>query len=522
MSVAEVRYLLHADVEVVQLPDDDEVLVGRRGSRNPPQLVSRDAMALAECFRSPRTLVDGVIAYCAASGAEPLATLDAAFGVLVALTRSEVLVADGGAPAERLRERHQVGEQVGPATITDRVRVLRDSEIWRAVLADGTRVVVKVVDDEVHGPGLVRRELTALERGQRAPVPRLVWHESSPTGGTLVLSEVEGEAADLATLTADDDGRRRIALAVVDAYVALHACGVLHGDVHPGNVLVTPDAEVGIIDFGLATAEGEPSPRTAGGEYLDPAAAAALRADRTPGTLDEAAEQYAVAAMVYRLLTGSAPLDLACERVEALRRIAEDRPRPFVGVGVAPWLAVERVLRRALAVDPAHRYRSLRTFRTALLWATATPREMAEPPAADLLDAVGVLDVDGPAWASADDERAAHVGWLLARVATLTGDPRAFDLAHVWSARCRHVLPPVPGPRTPVARAHRALAAYVRTGRPGHRRAAALIADEVGGPLRTDEPVDVLTGGWAGALLRLECSRPAVASMPGRPWAAEE
>ena len=165
-----------------------------------------------------------------------------------------------------------------------------------------------------------------------------------------MLDEVDGDPADLAVLMADDDGRRRVATAVLDAYVALHERGVLHGDVHPGNVLVGPDGRVTLVDFGLAGTGSAPPPRPGGGEYLDPSAAAALRAGAPTPPLDAAAEQYAVAAMVFRLVAGAAPLDLACERDEALRRLVEDRPRPFVAVG-APGPARARARPAPGAVD---------------------------------------------------------------------------------------------------------------------------------------------------------------------------
>ncbi|WP_456825121.1 AarF/UbiB family protein [Cellulomonas sp. P5_E12] len=509
MTAAELRYVLHGDVESVPMPDQGEVLVARRGSRVPPQLLSGDAMALLEHFRQPSTLVEAVLAYAAEVGGDPMSTLDESFGVLVALTRSDILVADGTAPAEFLHDRHRVGERVGPATITSRIRVLRDSEIWRAALADGTRVVVKVVDDEVHGPGLVSRELEALGVLGGSVAPRLVWHALSPTGGTLVLDEIDGDAADLAVLMADDEGRRRVATAVLDAYVDLHERGVLHGDVHPGNVLVGPDGRVTLVDFGLAGTGVAPPPRPGGGEYLDPAAAAALRAGTPTPPLDAAAEQYAVAAMVFRLVAGAAALDLACERDEALRRLVEDRPRPFVAVGALPQPALERVLRRALSTDPTRRYASLRTFRDAFVAARTAPA----PRLPDLRTVLITLDVDGPAWSSADDARAAHVAWFLDRVATLTGDPLAFDLALLWSARSGHAFPPIPSARSPLGRAHRALAAHARTGRRSSLAAARGVAARLGSDVA--QPVDVLTGGWAGLLLTLECDRPGLALAPG-------
>lgn len=507
MSAADALYVLHPDVEVVPMVDDDEVLVARRGSRVPPQLLSIDTMALLERFREPASLVQAVLAYCAERGTDPMTTLDDAFGVLVALTRSDILVADGTAPAGPLQERHHLGERVGPATLTARIRVLRDSEIWRGVLADGSRVVVKVVDDDVHGPGLVARELAALDRLDGHVAPRIVWHEPTTTGGTIVLDEVDGDPADLVTLGVDDDQRRRTTQAVLDAYVELHDSGVLHGDVHPGNVLVGSDCRARLVDFGLAGTATAPPPRPGGGEYLDPQAAEALRAGTDMPPLDGRAEQYAVAAIAFRLMTGSAPFDLACERDEALRRIVEDRPRSFLAVGATPSPALERVLRRALSRDPARRYRSLRTFRDAFAHAAA-------PPATALVDlgpVVASLDVPGPVWATADDARASHVAWFLDRVATLTGDAEAYDLAQVWAARCGHALPPAPDPRSTVARAHRAVAGCTPAGQQ--------VAHDLATQLRPDEwgrgPVDVLAGPWAGLLLQLECTRPAFAVAPG-------
>ncbi len=514
MRPPDVRYVVHADVETVPMDDHDEVLVARRGSRVPPQLLSGDAMALLEHFRRPVTLVEAILAYSALTGADPTAVLEESFGVLVALTHSDVLVADGTAPARALQDRHHVGERVGPARLTACLRVLRDSEIWRAELADGTRVVVKVVDDETHGPGLVTRELAALHRLRGSVAPRLVWHRRSPTGGTLVLDEVDGDPADLVVLGADDDERARVAAAVLDAYADLHAHGVLHGDVHPGNILVAPDGRVSLVDFGLAGTATQPPPRPGGGEYLDPQSAVALRAGVPQPPLDEAAEQYALAAVVFRLLTDQTPLDLACERDEALRRLAQDRPRPFVAVAAASWPSVERVLRRALATDPRRRYRSVAALRDAFARATHV-RPSSTP--ADLGARLADLDVTGTAWATADDERAAHVAWFLQRVATLTGDPLAFDLAQVWSVRCGHALPPTPDAGDPVGRAHHALATHARTGRPAALRTAREVAERLRDEGGAAGPVDVLVGGWAGLLLALECERPALAVAPGTP-----
>ncbi|GAA2156428.1 serine/threonine protein kinase [Humibacillus xanthopallidus] len=542
MTVADVRYVLPTDAETVALPDHGEVLLARRGSRVTPQLLSADSMRLLEQFRTPSTLTQAILGYCSATASDPVSTLEAAFPVLVALTHADLLVPDGSDSAAAMEDRQRVGEVAGPATITARLRTLRDSEIWRGELCDGTAVVVKIVDDAAFGPDLFAREVAALCRLSPlagTDVPQLVWREASPTGGTLVLSEVVGDPVDLAVADRDDDDRRAVAVAVLDAYTALHDRGVLHGDVHAGNVLLRPDGTVTVIDFGLAqladaTAEpGMPVPRAAGGEGLDPSCARALLRDRALPPLDTASEQYAIAALVHRVLTSTSYLDLACEREEALRRITADEPRRFAAVGAAPWPSGERVLRRALAKSPAERFASTTALRDALASATRASNgdtrassgaaraglvavaDEGTHPETELRRAVEALEVDGAVWQGADPDEAAHAAWFLQRVADLSGDVTAHDLAAVWTLRAGGSLPTAPRPDEGVTRAHGELDAYCRTGHDVHLRRARAIATRLGtAPVWR---VDVRRGRWASVLATLECERPADALLPGSP-----
>ncbi len=452
MSVVDLRYVLPDDLDVVALPEEQEVLVSRRGTRVPPQVLSAEAWALVELFRVPSTLVAAVRDHCATTGSEPVATLEAAFPVLVALTHSDVLVAEGSAAASSPASRLRAGETVGPARVTARLRVLRDSELWDAVLPDGAQVVVKIVDDPVIGADLFARERAALQRLAGGPVPDLLWSEQSPTGGTLVLSAVDGEPVDLAVTAshceAGRPGRVEVALAVLDAYTELHDRGVLHGDVHAGNVLVDRLGRVTVIDFGLAdvTDAGLPSPpRSSGGEQLDPVAAEALRAGRAAPPLDAGAEQYAIGALLYRILTGAAYLDLGRERGEALAAVMSEPPRSFAEVGAVPWPEGERVVRRALAKAPWLRFASVAQLRAC--FATETERLVPRMSATDDLqrsvgNAVRQLDVDGARWADTAGPETAQAARFLRQIAVLTGDVTAHDLALLWAVRAGTVEPP--------------------------------------------------------------------------------
>ena len=261
-----------------------------------------------------------------------------------------------------------------------------------------------------------------------------------------------------------------------------------------------------------------PAPRAGGGEGLDPACARALLHGKDLPALDPASEQYAIATLVHRVLTSTSYLELGCERDEALRRIATDPPRRLSAVGVAPWPSGERVLRRALEKSPGDRFSSTAALRDALGVAArvvmpASSGAATTEGAAARRRAVEALDVDGEIWASATLDEAAHAAWFLQRVAHLTGDVTAHDLAAVWTLRSGGGMPPRPRDDEGVTHAHRELDAYCRTGHDVHLRRAVAIASRLAtAPVWR---VDVRRGRWASILATLECERPADAVLPG-------
>ncbi len=181
------------------------------------------------------------------------------------------------------------------------------------------------------------------------------------------------------------------------------------------------------------------------------------------------------------------------------------------------------MLRRALEKSPADRFSSTTALRDALVAAArvgsravavgATTEGATAEVATARRRAVEALDVDGEIWASATADEAAHAAWFLQRVAHLTGDVTAHDLAAVWTLRSGGGMPPQPRDDEGVTRAHRELDAYCRTGHDVHLRRAVAIASRLGtAPVWR---VDVRRGRWASVLATLECERPADAVLPG-------
>lgn len=511
------RFRLAPMAEIVAAPDlppslgvSGDVLAAVRGSRQPPCLLSADAAALLQRFREPMTLTDGIRAHSLSTGADPLATLNACFPVLIELSRHGLLEpADQSAPPGR--PVRAAGDIVGPAVLDAPVRQVSDTEIWRGHLAErpDRPVAVKIIDDPAIGPGLVAAEAAALRRLRGRGVPRLRRVLPTDTGGTLITDWIDGDPVDLAAHSGPD--RINLARAVLVRYAALHRAGLLHGDVHAGNVMVTANGPV-LLDFGLARPITSGSgARPGGGESLDPPAAHRLLAGQPPPTLDASAEQYAVATLLFRIICGASYLDLEVERAEALRRIGCDQPRRFAGIGGPCWPAGERVLRRALRKDPARRYPDL----SAMLGAfDAALRRPAHWFAVDhrlrneVVRAAADLDTGGRWWpCHTDPQAAAHAAEFLRRAAMLAGDPDVAELATVWSALADGRSVPEPPDGSPVATFHRALASYLRTGRSGTLDRAARLVEHIAAQADPITP-NVHVGPLAALLARTQLADP--------------
>src|SRR3954466_1402267 len=148
-----------------------------------------------------------------------------------------------------------------------------------------------------------------------------------------------------------------------EALDAAHEAGVVHRDIKPGNLLLDSHERLAVADFGIARVAWEDQ-LTATGQVLG--TAAYLSPEQALGEAATAAsDRYALAVVAYELLTGSRPFE--AEHFAAQARAHVEDPVPPAS-SRAPGLsrAVDAVLERGLAKDPADRWATSARFVDAL------------------------------------------------------------------------------------------------------------------------------------------------------------
>jgi serine/threonine-protein kinase len=151
--------------------------------------------------------------------------------------------------------------------------------------------------------------------------------------------------------------------AAAEALDAAHEQGVVHRDVKPGNLLLDERGRLAVVDFGIARiALGEDL--TATGQVLGTASYMAPEQVRgEPATA--ASDVYSLGVVAHRLLTGRRPFAAVNFAAQARAHVEDDPPRASDSNPDLPP-AVDGVLRRALAKDPAARWPSATAFVDAL------------------------------------------------------------------------------------------------------------------------------------------------------------
>lgn len=156
-----------------------------------------------------------------------------------------------------------------------------------------------------------------------------------------------------------------VLLQVLDALEYAHQHQIIHRDLKPGNILVTSDGTVKLVDFGLARSIQlftESSPLTTVGDVLGtPAYMAPEQAAGHVDAIDVRADIYSVGVCLYRVLTSRCPFESESVPKLFYQIIVEEPPPPSRwNDSVPPEL--EAIVLKALKKEKAKRYQSALEF----------------------------------------------------------------------------------------------------------------------------------------------------------------
>ena len=145
----------------------------------------------------------------------------------------------------------------------------------------------------------------------------------------------------------------RIMMPVIDALKEVHLAGIMHRDISPDNIFIDAMGRVIVIDFGAARQEMQQKSR--GLSVILKAGYAPEEQYRTRGEQGPWTDVYAVAATIYKSITGEVP-------VESMDRMVEDLLVPPSELDVKIELSQEQALLKALAIRAKDRYKTMEEF----------------------------------------------------------------------------------------------------------------------------------------------------------------
>ncbi len=148
---------------------------------------------------------------------------------------------------------------------------------------------------------------------------------------------------------------RNIAIKLARGVAALHRAGIIHRDIKPDNIILEAEGSLKLIDLGVVRVPGmedfppEDIPGTMG--YMAPEMLAG-----EPG--DEATDMYALGVTMFRAFAGEFPYG----NLDAVNPPRKNRPTPLGDLrpDLPAWL--QAALGRAIAIDPAERFRDMNEF----------------------------------------------------------------------------------------------------------------------------------------------------------------
>jgi serine/threonine protein kinase len=339
-----------------------------------------------------------------------------------------------------------VGSRVAQYRLEERVGAGGMAVVFRAWDERLRRwVALKILAPALEADEVFRRRFLREARAAAIDDPHIIpVFEAGEAAGALFIAMRYVPSGDVRSLVRRTGrlswGRvTAIVSSVASALDTAHAAGLVHRDVKPANILV--DVRPGradhayLSDFGLSKGSPWWSGPSGQGQFMGTLGYAAP--EQLAGKpVDGRADQYSLACSAYELLAGSPPFPRDDPGAVIWAHMSEPPP-PLTSRRPELPPAVDGVLARALAKEPAGRYDSCRDFASALCSAL----DLA-PSGADGVDGGQTIRwQDESTWPSNADDEKAEAARIAAAAATVSS-----------ARRSRHARPRPPHPNRQRAR----------------------------------------------------------------------
>ena len=253
-----------------------------------------------------------------------------------------------------------------------------------------------------------RLEAVILANLRHPNLPRVSDHfVVGEQGQYLVMDFIEGE--DLRQRmerdgTIAEDDAVQVGAAICDALAYLHSRkpSILHRDIKPGNVKITPDGHIFLVDFGLAKVVQGAQVTTTGARAMTPG----YSPPEQYGTArtDPRTDIYSLGATLYAALCGVIPEDGLARAMDN----AQLTPLRKRNTKVSRRLAA--AIEKAMSVDPADRFQTAEEFKKALLSSKSKTQQLTgnytvSPPPPEVSEPLKEKEYPDPAKADADPSK---------------------------------------------------------------------------------------------------------------------
>jgi Tol biopolymer transport system component/serine/threonine protein kinase len=274
-----------------------------------------------------------------------------------------------------------IGQQLGAYRILSLLGAGGMGEVYQAQDTRlGRLVALKILPPGVAAnPELRRRFLQEAKAASALNHPHIVtlYDVGSENGvDFLVMEYVPGSTLDkliprggLALTTA-----LRYAIDIADAFAKAHAAGIVHRDLKPGNVMVTDDGAVKVLDFGIAKLaealeSGTPAAtaltKTAT-EGLILGTAAYMSPEQAEGKkVDGRSDIFSFGTLLYEMVTGRRAFQ-GDSKMSTLSAVLREEPKPASQVVEGLPREMERIIARCLRKSPERRFQTMADLKVAI------------------------------------------------------------------------------------------------------------------------------------------------------------